>query len=292
MTRAVDAIFFLPFCESDYEMLLDTIRSIQYHVAEPHHIIAVDDCTPSRLDERLRREMPGITVLRNPRKHGGRSGLYVTQAAAATHALAHFDFKLFIKMDTDALMVGPGLVSSAVQRFAARPELGILGAYTVRADGHRRHWRWWKWAFRYESSPLRWLFGKPRLWDKPLRAARPHGYDLGENVAGGCYLINAACLRAMKAQGYLDYKPEAILAHSVIGDEIIYSLLCKAVGYGIGEFGTAADPMVIALDHVPMPVEQITAQRKAVIHSIKRGFRNESQQALRDYFRAHRSERA
>ena len=286
MKKNIDGVIFIPFCDKEYEMLMDTIKSIEYYVKEKFHIIAVDDFSPSRLDDRLRKEMPNITVLRNPKKHGGRSGLYVTQAIAAKHALSQFNFKVFIKMDTDALMVGSSIITESIRKFEEDPQLGILGSYKQRADGKRRNWRRWKVMFWYESSQLRRLLKKPVLWKSAIRAAFKNGYDLGENVLGGCYVINARCIQEMAREGYLDYEYEKVLNYSVIGDEIIFSMFCKAVGFHIGEFGRPEDPMVIALDIVPMPVEKIISDRKAVIHSVKKGYRNETQQELREFFRS------
>jgi len=166
MKKSVDAIIFLPFCEADYQMLIDTIESIRYYVEEDYHLIAVDDNSLSRLDLQLKQEIPEITVLRNPKRHGGRSGLYVTQALVCKFALEYFDFKVFIKMDTDALMVGPELISKSVKRFQLQPKLGILGSYKYRADGVRRNWYLWKVVFTYESSVLRRIVKKPVLWKR------------------------------------------------------------------------------------------------------------------------------
>lgn len=286
MKKKLDAVIFIPFYEKEYDMLVDTIRSIKYYVKERHHIIAVDDFSPSRPDERLKIEFPDVTVMRNPKKHGGRSGLYVTQAVAIKYALEHFDFKVFIKMDTDALMVGPGLVTKVAERFRQQPRVGILGSYMLRADNKKRNWRMWKVTFAYESSFLRKFFRKPVLWRQAIAEARQNGYDLGENVLGGCYILNGRCLEKMQERKYLDYEYDNILTHSSIGDEVIYSLFCKASGFDIADFGRAGDPMVIALDVVPMTKEEVMAGGKAVIHSVKRGLKGETQDELREYFRS------
>lgn len=288
MKTTVEAIIFIPFCENDYEMMIDTIHSIQYHVKEKYHIIAVDDCSTSRLDEKLKHEMPDITVLRNQRKHGGRSGLYVTQAIACKHALKHFSFKILIKIDTDALMVGSFLATKAIHKFEKEPKLGILGSYKIRADGIHRQWLWWRLMFLYESSQLRKLFKKPVLWKKAITKAKKFGYDLGENILGGCYILNNKCIEDMHQHGFLDYEYENVIAYSKIGDEIIYSLFCKAAGYDIGEFGKPEDCMVIALDVVPMSKENIISESKSVIHSVKKGLQGESQSELREYFKSFR----
>lgn len=283
--EAVDAVIFIPFTDGELPMLLDTLESIDRFVGEPHHVIAVDDCSAGRLDEELRRIRSDVTVLRNERKHGGRSGLYVTMANACKVALDRFSFRVFMKMDTDALMVGPDLVTQAIRYFEDHPEAGILGSYRFRADGHRRSWLKWKFGFWYESSPLRALWGRKPLWRDPIRMARGRSYDVGENVLGGAYFLRRECLESMRRRHLLDYEYEAVLRESRIGDEIIFSLMCKAAGYDLHDFGAPQHSMALALTELPLPKEEILRQGKTVIHSVKRGKDGESQDELRAFFR-------
>src|SRR5438477_9228894 len=111
----VKAVIVIPFANGELPSLLDTLESIDRFVREPHHVIAMDDCTRDHLDDELRRLRPDVTVLRNERPHGGRSGLYVTLANACKAALDRFSFRVLLKMDTDALMVGHGLVTQAIR---------------------------------------------------------------------------------------------------------------------------------------------------------------------------------
>ena len=290
--ETVAAVIFMPFTDGELSMLLDTLASVDRFVSEPHRVIAVDDCSEGRLDEDLRRLRPDVTVLRNQRKHGGRSGLYVTMANACKYALDHFDFRVFMKMDTDALMVGRGLIPQAIQYLDAHPDVGILGSYRVRADGQPRRWLKWKLAFWYESHPFRALLGRTRLWHGPIRKARPMAYDAGENVLGGAYFLRAECLGAMRRDGLLEYEFDAILRESRIGDEIIFSLMCKAAGYDIHDFGAPEHSMALALTSLPLPKEEILRLKKTVIHSVKRGLDGESQEELRTYFRGRGAEPA
>jgi glycosyltransferase involved in cell wall biosynthesis len=283
---AVDAAIVIPFANHELPLILDTLESIDRFVEEPHHVIAVDDCTRDHVDEELRRLRPDVTVLRNERPHGGRSGLYVTLANACKVALDRLPFRVLIKMDTDALMVGPGLVTQAIRAFEDNPEAGLLGSYHVRADGERRDWKKWKMAFWYESSPLRALWGRTPLWREPIRLARRRPYDLGENVLGGAYVLRRECLEAMRRAGLLDYRHETVLRESRMGEDVIMSLLCKAAGYDLLDFGTPAHSMALALADLPLPKEEILRQGKTIIHSVKRGRNGESQEELRAFFRA------
>jgi glycosyltransferase involved in cell wall biosynthesis len=288
--ETVDAVFVIPFANNEMPQLRDTLGSVDRWVTEPHRVIAVDDCTRERLDETLRRERPDVTVMRNPRPHGGRSGLYVTLASAAKLALDRFDFRVLVKMDTDALMVGPGLVRQAIRAFEEHPDVGLLGSYHVRADGERREWGKWKMAFWYESFPLRPLWRRTALWREPIGKARRRPYDLGENVLGGAYILSRACLEAMRRDGWLDYRHETILRESRIGEDVIMSLLCKASGYDLLDFGTPSHSMALALADLPLPKEEILRTGKTIVHSVKRGHDGESQEELRAYFRAHRDD--
>jgi len=288
LDKKIDAIIFIPFTDGEYEMLIDTIESIEYYVKEPHHIIAIDDCSSDRIDLKLTQSKPSVTVIRNEQKYGGRNGLYITMAKACKYALENFTFKVFMKMDTDALMVGKGLVTDAINYFHENPKAGILGSYRVRADGKKRNWSKWKIALLYESSAIRPFLGKKILWRPILKTAKKNCYDIGENVLGGAYFIRYDCIEAMLENGYLDYDYEGILKHSRIGDEIIYSLLCKACGYDLHDFGKPEHSMAIALDSLPLTKEEIIAKQKTVIHSLKKGKDGESQTELRLFFRQQR----
>jgi hypothetical protein len=189
-------------------------------------------------------------------------------------------------MDTDALMVGPGLVAQTIRYFEGHPEAGILGSYRVRADGQRRSWLKWKLGFLYEANPLRALWGQKPLWRDPIRMARRRAYDVGENVLGGAYLIRRECLDAMRRDDLLDYEYEAVLSESRIGDEIIFSLMCKAAGFDLHDFGSPEHSMALALTCLPLAKEEILRQHKTVIHSVKRGKDGESQEELRAFFRS------
>jgi len=289
MQRAVDAVIFVPFADGELEMAVDTIDSIRHYVREPHHIIAYDDATKDRLDLELQSRARGVTVLRNTRKHGGRSGLYVTMAQACKYAMERFKFSVFLKMDTDALMVGPGLIGEAIDYFDAHPDVGILGSYRVRADGKQRRWYAWKWALVYESSPLRRVFGKSVLWRARIREARGRGYELGENVLGGAFLLRYELLEILRERGDLDYRYDEVLSQSRICDDVIFSLFCRACGYKIGDFGGPGQSMALALDRLPLAKEEVLAHGKSIIHSLKQGKDGESQAELRSFFRAHRS---
>jgi GT2 family glycosyltransferase len=284
--KPVAAVIIIPFANGELPMVLDTLESIDRFIQEPHHVIAVDDCSRDRLDETLRRTRPDLTVLRNERPHGGRSGLYVTVAKACKHALDHFSFRVCMKMDTDALMVGHGLVTQAIRYFEDNPEAGILGSYRVKANGDRRSWLKWKLGFRYEASLLRALWGRKPLWRDPIRMARRRPYDLGENVLGGAYIIRRECLEAMRRNGLLDYEYETILSESRMGEDVIFSLMCKASGFDLHDFGAPEHSMALALADLPLAKEDILRQGKTVIHSVKRGKDGESQEELRAFFRA------
>jgi hypothetical protein len=287
--RTVDAVFFIPFAERDLDAVVDAIDSIDGYVAEPHHIYAVDDCSASHRDEDLHRLRPHVTVLRNPRSRGPRAGLHRTMVDACRRALDDFEFEILIKMDSDALMTGPGLVAAAIRYFAAHPGAGVLGSYRVRADGQRRTWTTWKLALWYESTPLRRLLGQRVRWRRELQHARAYGYRGGEHVLGGAYIVSEACVRAVTALDDLEADDEAALAGSRIGEDVIWSLLSRTAGFEIHDFGMPDQLMALALDRIPIPKEEVIRLKKAIVHSVRRGFHGETESAVRAFFRAQRS---
>ena len=99
-------------------------------------------------------------------------------------------------------------------------------------------------------------------------------------------MLRRECLEAMRRAGLLDYRHETVLRESRMGEDVIMSLMCKAAGYDIQDFGRPEHSMALALTELPIAKEEILRQGKTIIHSVKRGRDGESQEDLRAFFRA------
>lgn len=278
------AIIVIPAPASHYDLLLDTIESIRYYVKEPHKIIVMDDSGASYIKSRMQQEQKDkdIIVLCNEIPLG-RRGLYETLSIAYKYALANYNFKVLLRMDTDALITNHDLFSDAISFFEANPNVGLLGSYRIKSDGTKR--TRWKWALvlLYESSLLRLLFGKKRLWHREIKIARANGYHLADNVFGGAYFLSRDLITAMHNNGHFDLKIDTLLL-----EDIVFSLFAKALGFNFASFGMPSQPMALGMRSLPMPKEEIIRQKKKLIHSVKRGYDGESQEELRKYFASFR----
>jgi len=283
-----DIVIFIPFCDGEFDILVDTIESAEFYLKDKCHIIAIDDCSDYSLSEKVKSIKPNITVLRNNKKNGGRSGLFITLSDACKYALSNFYFKIFMKIDTDALILNDYFLAQALEIFSNNNNIGLLGSYKTRCDMKKRSWFKWKLRIMYEKSLLSPFFRRKALWRTPIKKAKKYGYDLGENVLGGAYLLSYDCLQQMKAHGYFDYYHEDIRSYSKLGEDVICSLLVRACGYQLSDFATSEHPMAIALDYLPISKEEIISKKKSVIHSVKKGFNGESQNELRSYFKSFR----
>jgi len=287
--ETIDGIVVIPAPASHYDILLDTIHSIRYYVKEPHKIIVMDDSGTSYIKTRLKQERrdEGIIVLSNERTLGKKGGLYTTLATAYKHAYENYDFRVLLRMDTDALITNYGLITEAIHFFEQNPMVGLIGSYHIKSDGTKRT-RWqWALVLLFESNPLRGLLGRERLWRREIREARKNGYRLGENVFGGACILSRKFIASLYENGYLDLKVSTLLE-----EDIIFSLLAKALGFHFASFGMPDQSMALGMYSLTIPKEEIIRQKKKIIHSLKRGYEGESQEELREYFAKFRKNRS
>lgn len=283
--KEIDVLVVIPVPASHYQMLLDVIESVECYLRRKYHILVVDDSGSGVIRERVEHlQKEHVSVICNPFPLGKKGGLFISFARAYTYALENFAFKIALRLDTDALVTGYGLDDEAIDFFEAHPSIGMIGSYTVKSDGSQR--RWWQWALvlLYESSPLRALGGKQRLWHRELKRARKNGYRLGENVFGGACILSHRCLAAMSSEGTLALEPITLLE-----EDVIFSLLAKAAGFGLGDLGKPEQSMSLGMYNLPISKEEVVSQGKKLIHSVKRGLHGESQEELRTFFRGLRS---
>lgn len=237
--------------------------------AGPAAILVVDDAPP--------RAWPaGVTAIPNPRRGRGIGTLGGTSAATLAGlawAHEHHPGAWVLRLDTDALVIGP-----YAERVAARltPGVGILGSCHVTCNGQRRDVRAIGREVRRHARPV-WLFARPprrgragmvRRADPRLRAiiadARQAGYEPGEHcIAAGC-AISPAFVRAAAARGWLADPRRWIEAR--LGDDMLLGAMTRAAGLGLVD---ATD--VFGIQHVGLPdtPERLEQRGFAVIHSLK-----------------------
>lgn len=285
MKEQVDYLIIIPAPESHYNMVLDVIDSIECYTSVSYKIIVIDDSGAGLLKARFKKEQnkPNVTFICNDAQLGKQGGLFVSFARAYKFCLEQYDFKIVLRMDTDALITHFGLFEETYDFFQKNPQTGILGSYTIKSDGTKREWWQWALVLLWESSLFRLVVGKKRLWHTILKRARKNNYSLGENVFGGACIYSHQCLAAMNELGYLNITPKTL-----IEEDVIFSLLAKAAGYDLEDFGKPHQSMSLGMYSLPISKEKIVMGNKKLIHSMKQGLHGESEDELRRFFQQKR----
>lgn len=257
----------------------DTLRSVLCYT-DAEQILVIDD-THGRgigIDD------PRIRVLTPPESPPGPlGGLWAKEAVAYQHAAENIEFDILLRLDTDALVLGPGVAAAAAEQFASDPALGALGAYRIGPDGGMRDWSPGKKMIKAELGlrGLRHPATRRRLREL---VARCPGYILGEHALGCAVLFRGDAIRAMHRGGMLNYRE---LGHAHAGEDHMFGLLMAAAGYHIGDFGGPDDPLAVRWIGLPASPSDLLAAGKLITHSV-RSWEGMQETEIRQYFAAHR----
>ena len=263
--------------------VLDTLASIVRYSDASRRVVIVDDGSGlSRDPERLKEFPAGVTIIKAPvRAAGGQGGLWVKLSAGYRWILERYAPQLILRLDADAVLLGSGLEAAAQKAFSEEPRLGLLGSYRIGPDGKRRD-------FVPVARQLRGEMGlrglrHPRCRSslrRFFRLAVAHGYVPGESVLGGAYIHSLDAAKCLHDKGWLD-QPQ--LARSNLGEDHIMTLLTKAAGYDVGDFGNPEGPMALKWRGLPADPKELLAAGKLVTHSV-RSWRDLSEQQIRSLF--------
>ncbi len=272
-TRAVYLILCGPGTLDDLCDALDSIAAWDAGAAA----VVVDDATVDVRAADVAARHPEAAVLRMRWPTGGppRQSPAVNRALRA--ALAHYDFDVLCKLDTDALVTGPGFTDAAARRFAQDPGLGMLGTVGLRADGVPEDYTYDAWLIRHER---RW---SRTVRDRVERAERA-GWD-GAKVHGGVYLLSRAAADEVAASGDLECAPPW---WSQIPEDLWLSLAVRAAGFRLGSWGAPGEPIASASRFLPVPLSEVADRGVLAVHSVRRGLDGEPEAIVRAALRAQR----
>jgi hypothetical protein len=254
-----------PFSNSDF--LDDTLRSVRIFMPSAS-ILAVDN-TVNGIPSEMAKSF-GLDIIRCP-SNGKRSihgQLYFNFSNALKYTITNYDFKTALRLDDDALLIGPGAAEEAIQYFKDHPDVGCLGSYRVTCTGSLR-----------DFSPPREIIGResgvigairdPRRW-KLLRnlldLARQNGYEDGEHALAAAMFLSRSCVLKMNELGFLGRRE---LINSKLGDDQIFGLLVAAAGFRTEDFATEGRPLGLALRGLPASPGELVAMNKKIVHSVK-----------------------
>ena len=265
---------------------LDTLESVDAYCPEPHQVIIVDDHTSDGTYEALvAAKKSNWTVLRNERPLR-LERLVHTLCVAFRHVLDSTTCELVLsstwrnatqsdsttcelvlRLDQDALLIKPGVLSEGLDFMAAHRKVGLFGVYEV--DYNRpRNWEVHRRRITRETGWLRRISGRSAFYLPFLREAERRGYTRGDNVYGGAYWITRACLEEMRKMTALDPPYEW---HSALVEDVYFSIATVAAGFEMGHFAFPSGPLCLEQGGLPYPAAQLAASRAKVVHSVDKG---------------------
>lgn len=217
--------------------------------------------------------------------------LFAELTRAYIYALEQFDFEFLLRMDQDALVIGPFPIDDLRKRFGEDKGLGILGRYEINTYGETSDWV-------HDQSGVR-EFAKPKIpihrirtWlahkrlNSMIRRAQRHGYRVGEFVGGGINYIGASCVRAICE---LARELLPVSGKLVSPEDYIFTILARAAGYKIGDYSGPYDPLSYRINVLPFSPEECLQRGKHAVHSTRK-FEDMSEAEIRAVFRAAREQ--
>lgn len=310
--RRVRAVCWMPAGPGAQQALLDTWASAVASSPGEVALLVTDDWTSDCDAASLRALVPDALVVRPRLPTGGPPRLWPVTTLAIEAALAHFDFDLLIKLDTDALVVGEGWIDAisaavaadepselSVARYAGsrmggngsgeqpapiqdrehwppdRRQVGIAGAFRERADG----------GLETDEDYHRRVLAGEDAHDPVLSAwvarARDAGWPDGSIVQGGCLVLTRPLCEAIVTTGATRYTPRL---RTIVSEDLLLTVLAYAFGFRAASLSGPAGPMAIANKHLPVELGELLDpdSRWVVTHSTKVGLGGEPESELRE----------
>lgn len=273
--------------DSGRDDLLDTVASVGAYLPRAT-VVVVDDRPPPRPPRSLGPACVVLPSLPYPRNAYG--GLWLKECFAFRWVLANLAIDYVLRLDSDALVTGPGLDRLVVERFASEPALGVLGAYRRGPDGGQRD-------FAPAARAVRSEAGVPGLVLRPacgrslrrlLLAARSNGYELGEHTLGAVSALRPGMLARCQEMGWLDMPA---LARSKLGEDWLVAMMARAAGYTLGDIGGPDGAIAVAWQGLPASPEELLGRGVLATHSV-RSWRGRPEAEIRRYFAEDRAVRA
>ena len=140
---------------------LDTLDSVASYCEEPHVVVIIDDYTQDGTYEALRsHKRANWSILRNSRQMG-RLRLVHSLCSSFQFVLSEWNCDLILRLDQDALIIKPGVISDALAYMRDNPSVGLFGVYERDYDRARSFESHRKLITREMSLPKRLLGLRP-----------------------------------------------------------------------------------------------------------------------------------
>jgi len=280
--KKVDVVIVIPIGPgSQIDFVIDTILSYIHYTTSSYKFILADD-SHQNVGTCIQKKLQDCDVLVTSTPMGSWAGLYINLCNAYKHALDNYDFKSILKLDTDALIIGPAPEKNALELFEKNPFAGIAGQYPSTYDGEPWNIKWPE--QRILNSTRSWKFIRRPIANLALishhKTALKNGYRTGESVFGGAYFISRNCVAKLNENGLL---PQYKFRSLNLGEDHLFSLLTKSVGYSLESLSTNGGPMGCSWTGLPVSPEQLLKDKKIIIHSTKY-WKNMNEKEIRIFF--------
>lgn len=265
--------------------LNDTVTSV-FTFCQPGTSLVLIDNTVDGLREVDVPRGGAVEVLRCRNQPGARplyGGLHYNLSKAFRFAADRYDFDTLLRLDDDALLIGPGADQAAIRFFRDNPDVGCLGSYRVTCTGSARDFTPARNRLRRELSPAG-AVRHPRRWRMLRRLhalARENGYEDGEHCLGAAAFYSKACIERFAALGFLERQE---LRASNLGEDHLFGMMVAATGLRMADFATDGGPLGLAWQGLPASPAELLRMGKTVVHSVK-FFGDMDQAAVRAEFR-------
>jgi hypothetical protein len=251
----------------------DLIDSIRRYEGDDIKVVVADDLTGDYPDAYVAAAFPGVDFVRPGIAAG--TGIAPAHALqpALLHLVEHYGLPAVLKCDPDSLVVGSGAFDEAIERFASRPQVGIVGR-TVFDSVPPVDPRWVIWMAHPE---LRWSRGLRRLVGAAVAAVPRLDFAQG----GACFFSGAAVAAAIEC-GLFPYRQPQ---WSLQGHDVLIGLILQAAGFTVEPFG---DSISTDTDRLLFDPPELLARGAKIVHSVRGSPSGLDEAAIRAFFRAAR----
>ncbi|HTU84571.1 MAG TPA: hypothetical protein VMF57_03295 [Solirubrobacteraceae bacterium] len=278
--------------QQEVDRLRDTLDSLRaFEDSDEVNLLLVDDNDVPRDLASAAGDWASCEVLRTPLWRDGTPDPYSAMVAGTIEgmrAAARREPEFLLKLDTDALIIGP--VADKLRAALSEDGVGLVGSYTHTCSGARRDWTEWETKLRRAGRPIVPGLGHTlrfrSLRDagtvrRLIRSAAGHGYEWGANCLGGAY---AAGPQLLNRRDLLHWQP---WVGTWVSEDVVVGLLASAGGLSMRGSVDPGDAFAIAWRYLPYPPERLIDQGYSVIHSVRDQAYGDERE-LRAYFRSRR----
>lgn len=284
------------------ERVQDLWESIHHYEPAEVDLVVVDDAPGGPRDwAKLVGSNPRATVhsIRNPRNGKGvgwSGGLCTALMEGFKWIDANLDCAFTLRLDSDSIICGP-FYDRVLE--ALKGKTGVVGTYTLRPSGEARMPHpdatpanaIWVNKIARSFAVLRTagtlfvhqgLIGGGRLRRRIVNLALKNGYQAGWFVQGGGYAVSREAIAAMRNAGF--FKNTKAFLPARLGEDTAATILVYAAGFEGRDLNQPGDPFAVELQHVMASPRELVQSGYAIVHSLKKGPKGESEEQIRQQF--------